>query len=40
LSVLPQIYGWNQDGNPDKNTHLDLDGHERVNIRLIVGYSF
>jgi hypothetical protein len=39
LSVLPQVYGWNQ-GNPDQNTHLDLEGHERLNIRLIVGYSF
>jgi hypothetical protein len=40
LSVMPQIYGWNQSGNPDQNTHLELEGHERLNIRLLVGYSF
>lgn len=39
FSVLPQIYGWNEN-NSDGNTHLDLDGHERWNLRLIVGYSF
>ena len=37
---MPQIYGWNQSGNPDQNPHLELEGHERLNIRLIVGYSF
>jgi hypothetical protein len=40
LTVMPQIYGWNQSGNPDQNTHLELEGHERLNLRLIVGYSF
>lgn len=40
LSVMPQIYGWNQSGNPDQNTHLELEGHERVNVRLLFGYSF
>jgi hypothetical protein len=40
LSVMPQIYGWNQTGNPDQNTHLELEGHERLNIRLLAGYSF
>lgn len=40
LSVMPQVYGWNHSGNPDRNTHLELEGHERLNIRLIVGYSF
>ena len=40
VSVMPQIYGWNQSGNPDRNTRLELEGHERFNIRLLVGYSF
>ncbi len=40
LSVMPQIYGANPGGNPDRNTHLDLDGHERLNIRLLFGFSF
>lgn len=40
LSVMPQIYGCNQSGNPDQNTHLELEGHERLNIRLLVGFSF
>ena len=39
LTVLPQIYGANFDGNPDKNTSLDLEGHERLNIRLLIGFS-
>jgi hypothetical protein len=38
--VLPQIYGANFIGNPDNNDHLDLEGHERVNVRLLVGISF
>lgn len=37
LSILPQVYGRNFDGNPDHARHLDLDGHERLNARLIVG---
>lgn len=40
LSVLPQIYGWNQSGNPDQNTRLELEGHERINFRLLIGHSF
>src|SRR5229473_1280845 len=40
LTVLPQIYGLNFGGNPDANRQLDLEGHERVNIRLIIGISF
>jgi len=40
LSTMAQIYGWNQSGNPDQNTRLELEGHERLNIRLLVGYSF
>jgi hypothetical protein len=40
LSVMPQIYGANFIGNPDRNTSLELEGHERLNLRLLVGYSF
>lgn len=40
LSVLPQVYGRNFIGDPDNNHSLDLAGHERLNIRLIVGVSF
>ncbi len=40
LTVLPQIYGRSFFGNPDNNRTLDLEGHERLNIRLIVGISF
>lgn len=40
LTVLPQIYGRNFLGNPDNNRNLDLAGHERLNLRLIVGLSF
>ena len=41
LTVMPQIWGdtfHNQ--NPDGNRHLELQGHERWNARLIVGFSF
>ncbi|MDB6122460.1 MAG: hypothetical protein JWQ71_1453 [Pedosphaera sp.] len=40
LSVMPQIYGANFIGNPDGNSHLELEGHERLNIRLIFGIEF
>ncbi|KAB2653517.1 MAG: hypothetical protein DVB33_02780 [Verrucomicrobia bacterium] len=40
LSVMPQLYGANYTGNPDNNTHLELEGHERINIRLIFGFGF
>lgn len=40
LTVLPQIYGRSFLGNPDNNRSLDLAGHERLNVRLIVGLSF
>ncbi len=39
LTVMPQIFGANFDGNPDGNRHLELEGHERVNIRLLFGIS-
>ena len=37
LSVMPQIYGANFEGNPDNNHHLELEGHERLNVRLLFG---
>jgi hypothetical protein len=40
LSVMPQIYGANFTGNPDGNHHLELEGHERLNVRLIFGFDF
>jgi hypothetical protein len=40
LTVMPQIYGENYDGNPDGNTQLDLAHHERWNTRLIFGFNF
>jgi len=40
LTVMPQVFGANFDGDPDGNGHLDLAGHERWNVRLIVGYFF
>jgi hypothetical protein len=40
LSVMPQVRGWNFGPDPDGNGALDLAGHERVNVRLIVGVSF
>ena len=40
LSVMPQVYGVNFGGNPDHNRHLDLEGHERLNVRLIFGFGF
>jgi hypothetical protein len=40
LTVLPQVWGKNFDGNPDNNRHLDLAHNEKVNIRLLFGVSF
>ncbi len=40
LSVMPQVFGANWGGDPDKNSHFELEGHEHVNVRLIVGLSF
>lgn len=40
LTVMPQVFGANFDGDPDRNHHLELEGHERWNARLIVGFSF
>lgn len=40
LTVLPQVWGSNFGRNPDGFGNLDLDGHERVNVRLLFGIDF
>jgi hypothetical protein len=42
LTVLPQVWGKNTSGgsDPDGVSGLELEGHERVNIRLIFGIGF
>jgi hypothetical protein len=40
MTVMPQVVGANFTENVDGNHSLDLEGHERWNVRLIVGISF
>jgi hypothetical protein len=40
LSVMPQVVGANFAENVDGNHSLELEGHERWNVRLIFGISF
>jgi hypothetical protein len=40
LSVMPQVFGRNYLGNPDGHHNLELEGHERLNVRLVVGITF
>ncbi len=40
LTVMPQVFGANWGGDPDKNSRLELEGHERWNVRLVVGIGF
>jgi hypothetical protein len=40
LTVMPQVLGVNFADNVDHDHHFDLEGHERVNVRLIVGFRF
>jgi hypothetical protein len=40
LTVMPQIYGANFGENPDGHSHLELEGHEKLNVRLLIGISF
>ncbi len=40
LSVMPQIYGANFIGDPDGDKSLELHAHERLNLRLLIGFSF
>lgn len=37
FSVLPQIYGWNNSASQDGNSHLELNDHEKLNVRLLFG---
>ena len=39
LSVLPQIFGANFNGNPGGNSWLELEAHERLNVRLILSFT-
>ncbi len=40
LTVMPQIYGWNNSRSPDGNSQLELNDHERMNVRLLIGLNF
>jgi hypothetical protein len=40
LSVLPQIYGKNFQADGDGEPDFDLEGHEKINVRLLFGISF
>jgi hypothetical protein len=40
FTVMPQIFGANFGGDPDGNGQLELEGHEKVNVRLVFGISF
>ena len=40
LTVMPQVYGANYGENPDGDTSLELEGHERWNVRLLMGVNF
>ena len=40
LTVMPQVLGANFAENVDGDHHFELQGHERVNVRLILGISF
>lgn len=40
LTVMPQIYGWNNSASQDGDPHLELNDHEKLNIRLLFGINF
>src|ERR1041385_2991281 len=40
LTVMPQIVGANFVENADNDHQFELEGHERLNIRFIVGITF
>ena len=40
FTVMPQIYGWNNSRSQDGNSHLELNDHEKLNIRLLFGFNF
>jgi hypothetical protein len=37
LSVMPQVFGRNFKGDPDGYHNLELEGHEKINVRLLIG---
>jgi hypothetical protein len=39
LTVTPQVWCKNYDGNPDNSTHLDLVNNEKLQVRLIIGFE-
>jgi hypothetical protein len=39
LSFMPQVFGRNYTGEPDGYRNLELEGHERYTVRLLVGIS-
>ncbi|HWW00587.1 MAG TPA: hypothetical protein VNZ64_12890 [Candidatus Acidoferrum sp.] len=39
LTVMPQVFGANFQGNPGKSNYQDLEGHERWNVRLLFGFD-
>jgi hypothetical protein len=39
LTVMPQIFGANFNGNPGGDSHFELEAHERVNVRLMISIS-
>lgn len=40
LTVMPQIHGWNFEGDPDGDDTFELEDHERLNVRLLIGINF
>ena len=40
LTVMPQIYGWNNSESQDGDSQLELNDHEKINIRLLIGFNF
>lgn len=40
LTVMPQIHGWNNSSNQDGNSHLELNDHEKLKLRLLFGFNF
>jgi hypothetical protein len=39
LSFMPQVFGRNYIGDPDGYRNLELEGHERYTVRLLIGIS-
>jgi hypothetical protein len=36
---MPQVFGRNYIGDPDGYRNLELEGHERYTVRLLIGIS-